>query len=286
MRVKNVLMIFACVILVSGCSQVESLLNKVPFLNMDKQEQTTEKPDKTDQKPGEDSTDSNQEPEEQTPIGNDPLSLEAIFFNDIKEVDGKNVIQNSTNVMALVNKQFYLPENYTPEDLTRPNVAFSFGDEEVEKSLMRKEAGDALEQMFADAKSSGIELFAVSGYRSYSRQQTLFDAEVNRSGREKAMQVVAIPGSSEHQSGLSMDISSRSNNFNLDEGFADTVEGKWAAENAHRFGFILRYPKGKEGITQYIYEPWHFRYVGVKAATIIYEHNWTLEEYFNEVKKI
>jgi D-alanyl-D-alanine carboxypeptidase len=97
---------------------------------------------------------------------------------------------------------------------------------------------------------------------------------------------VAIPGSSEHQSGLAMDIASKSTDLNLTEGFAETIEGKWLAENAHRFGFILRYPKGKEAITNYEYEPWHFRYVGEKAATVIYQHDWTLEEYFKEVKKI
>lgn len=201
-------------------------------------------------------------------------------------MDGKNVIQNTTNTMALVNNQYFLPESYVPEDLVRPNVAFTFGDEEAEKSLMRQEAADALTKMFTEAKNAGIELFAVSGYRSYNRQEILFEAETNRVGRDKAMQVVAIPGSSEHQSGLAMDITSRSINFNLDESYANTKEGKWLAENAHRFGFILRYPKGKEAITNYIYEPWHFRYVGVKAANVIYEHNWTLEEYFNEVKKM
>lgn len=263
MSLKNLIWIVASIILVSGCSQINSLLDKLPFTEKD-----------------------HNQPQNQKAAENDPLSLEAVFFNDLKEVDGKNVIQNSTNTMALVNKQYYLPENYTPEDLVRPAVSFSFGEEEIEKSLMRKEAAAALEKMFAEAKTNNIELFAVSGYRSYSRQKTLFDAEVNRVGEEKAMQAVAIPGSSEHQSGLAMDISSKSVRFYLVEDFEDTVEGKWLAENAHRFGFILRYPKGKESITDYMYEPWHFRYVGVKAAKIIYENNWTLEEYFNEVKKI
>ena len=151
---------------------------------------------------------------------------------------------------------------------------------------MRKEAADALTKMFSEAKNAGIELFAVSGYRSYSRQKSYLMQKLIDVGREKADQAVAIPGSSEHQSGLAMDIASKSTNFNLDESFADTKEGKWLEENAHRFGFILRYPKGKEAITNYMYEPWHFRYVGVKAAKIIYKHNWTFEEYFNEVKKM
>lgn len=263
---KTLLSIGFLTILINGCSQIDSLLNKLPF--------TADEPSK------------NQQAQEDISPLNDPLSLESIFFNEIKEVDGKNVIQNSSNVMALVNKDFYLPEDYSPGDLVRPNVEFSFGEEEIEKSLMRKEAAVALENMFAAAAKNGIELYAISGYRSYSRQQSLFEAEVNRVGLEKATQAVAFPGASEHQTGLAMDISSKSNKLYLNEAFADTTEGKWLKDNAYRFGFILRYPKEKKDITNYMYEPWHFRYVGIKAATIMYEHNWTLEEYFNEVKKI
>ncbi len=263
---KTLLTIGISTILISGCGQINSLLNKLPFTA--------------------DGSGKNQQSQEDVTPNDDPLNLESIFFNDIKEVDGKNVIQNSTNVMALVNKEFYLPEDYTPGDLVRPDVTFSFGEVEIEKSLMRKEAAKALEQMFSAAAKNGIELYAISGYRSYSRQKSLFEAEVNRVGIEKAAEAVAIPGASEHQSGLAMDISSKSNKFYLNEAFADTTEGKWLKDNAHRFGFILRYPKEKIDITNYMYEPWHFRYVGIKAATIMYEHNWTLEEYFNEVKKM
>jgi D-alanyl-D-alanine carboxypeptidase len=216
----------------------------------------------------------------------DSLSLKAEYFNRIKHVNGKNVIQNPTNILVLVNKKYSLPSDYVPPDLVRPNVAFSFGGQKVEQSYLRKEAAGALEKMFTDAKKSGIELYAASGYRSFSYQKTLYNIEVSQVGKANASQSEAVPGSSEHQSGLAMDIASKSTNLLLTEGFANTKEGKWLYENAHRFGFILRYQKGKEGITHYEYEPWHFRYVGVKVATIIYEHNWTLEEYFNHVKKI
>ena len=273
MKLKSLMVILASVLLFTGCSQVDSLVNKIPFLSKAKQEQSNKGQKQIENK--------NKQPQKYN-----PLDLEAIFFNEIKEVDGKNVIQNPTNILALVNKQYYLPDVYSPADLIRPNTAFSFGDEQVEKGLLRKEAADALVEMFTEAHNSGIELFAVSGYRSYSRQKAVFDAEVKQFGKEKAIKEVALPGASEHQSGLAMDISSKSNNLDLTEGFSDTNEGKWLAANAHRFGFILRYPKDKEGITNYEYEPWHFRYVGVKAATIIYQHKWTLEEYFNEVKKI
>ncbi|WP_071394511.1 M15 family metallopeptidase [Bacillus tuaregi] len=214
------------------------------------------------------------------------LVLESVFFNEIADVNGKKVIQNPTNRMVLVNKEYALPDGYEPEDLVRPNVAFSFGDQDIEKSYLRKEAAEALEKMFTEGTSNGVHLFAVSGYRSYDRQQQVFTAEVGRVGEELAVQAVAVPGYSEHQTGLSMDISSESASFGLTEQFGETTEGRWLQENAHRFGFILRYPSGKESITGYQYESWHYRYVGVEAATEIFENNLTLEEYFNIVKKI
>jgi zinc D-Ala-D-Ala carboxypeptidase len=272
MKWKNILLIIGCLFIFTGCSNLDSYLKKVPFLS---KKHNNEKITQTEKNTG-----------EQTKNQEESIGLEAIYFNDIKQVDGKNMIQNPSNIISLVNKNYMLSGNYIPKDLVRPNVTFSFGDQKIEKSLLRKEAADALEKMFAEAEKSGIELFAVSGYRSFSRQQILFDAEIKKVGKEKAEQAVALPGSSEHQSGLAMDIASQSTNLDLTEGFAQTVEGKWLAENAHRFGFILRYPKGKEAVTIYEYEPWHFRYVGVKAASIIYDHHWTLEEFFNEVKKL
>lgn len=214
------------------------------------------------------------------------VRLKSTYFNDIKVIDGQKVIQNPANILALVNKNYTLPSNYIPNDLVQPKVGFSFREKGLEKSLLRKEAALAVEKMFSDAKKSGIELYDVSGYRSYKRQKNLFDAEVNRVGTEKAKEAVAIPGTSEHQSGLALDICSKSTGLHLIEGFANTKEGKWLEENAYRYGFILRYPKGKEEITNYEYEPWHYRYVGIPAAETIYKNNWTLEEYFNEVKKI
>lgn len=208
------------------------------------------------------------------------------YFNQLKEVDGKLVIQNVDNIFILVNKEMNLPADYVPGDLVRPKVRFVFGDQDVEKSYLRKEAAEALERMFEAAESEGIYLFASSGYRSYSRQETIFQTKVNQVGEEKALEVVAYPGQSEHQTGLAMDITSQSNNFQLTESFAETPEGKWLAENAHRFGFILRYPKGKEAITGYSYEPWHFRYVGEMYAKIIYENDWTLEEFFQEARSL
>ncbi|HZG73861.1 MAG TPA: M15 family metallopeptidase [Chondromyces sp.] len=220
---------------------------------------------------------------EQQPAG---PQLESVYFNNIKEVGGKPTIMNPNNIMALVNKEFALPGDYVPKDLVRPKVEFSFGDQDIEKSYLRKEAAEALERMFQVAKQDGIHLFAVSGYRSYERQVTILENEIAESGEEKAVQAVAPPGQSEHQTGLSMDISAESVQFDLVQEFETTKEGQWLAEHAHLFGFILRYPKGKEDITGYMYEPWHFRYVGEKAAHEIYKNGWTLEEYFNHVQKI
>ncbi|MCP3763112.1 M15 family metallopeptidase [Domibacillus sp. A3M-37] len=210
--------------------------------------------------------------------------IDASYFNELKEVDGLQVIQNPENPLVLVNKEFALPSAYTPPDLVRPNVQYSFGDQDIEKSYMRREAAAALETLFKGAKEDGQYLFAVSGYRSYDRQEEILAAGAAASSEEEALKSIAPPGMSEHQSGLAMDISSESNGFELNQSFETTAEGQWLKDHAHEYGFILRYPKGKEDITQYIYEPWHFRYVGGDAAVMIYENDWTLEDYFEQVK--
>lgn len=254
-----------------GCSQFQGLVDKIPFVNQ------------SDQGGLDKNQDASPVHEEEN---KDVPTLASQYFNNIKEVDGKLVIQNPLNVLALVNKQYSLPDVYHPEDLTRPNVPFSFGDIDIEKSYMRKEAADHLELMFEAAEKEGIEIFAVSGYRSYDRQTDVFQAKANEVGQAAAAVVVAVPGYSEHQTGLAMDISSRSVRLELIEKFGETNEGKWLADNAHKFGFILRYPEGKDSITGYQYEPWHFRYVGVEAASLIFERQLTLEEYFDIVEKI
>jgi len=212
--------------------------------------------------------------------------LEAEYFNEVKEVDGMELILNPDNLLSLVNKQQVLPDSYIPEDLIAPEVEFSFGHADVPKRYLRKEAAKALEELFAAAKDEGITLFAVSGYRSFDTQANIYDYNVRQKGEERANAVSAMPGQSEHQTGLAMDVSSKSNQFQLTEQFANTEEGKWVANNAHRYGFIIRFPKGKEHITGYNYEPWHIRFVGEKIANVIYKNDLTLEEYFERVKKI
>lgn len=216
----------------------------------------------------------------------DPLYPFIDKQNQTKVENGMTYIVNEDNLLILANKKYLMQKTYIPADLVVPNVEFSFGDTTIEKAHMRKAAALGLEKMFQGAKSSGYELYAVSGYRSYKRQQEVFDAEVAAKGDAKAREAVAYPGTSEHQTGLAMDISSKSQDFNLTESFGTTEEGKWAKENAHKYGFILRYPAGKEAVTGYQYESWHFRYVGEEAATIIYQNNWTLEEFFDHVKAL
>ncbi|SMO65098.1 M15 family metallopeptidase [Solitalea koreensis] len=214
------------------------------------------------------------------------ILLPSEYFNVIKTVDGKQEVQNPSNEIVVVNKLYSLPENYIPNDLIIPNVTFSFGKQDIEKAYLRKPAADALVKMFQAAKLDKITLAAVSAYRSYKRQKEVFNHGVQTKGHAEAAKLIAVPGMSEHQTGLALDISSKSNGYRLDENFANTPEGEWLKTNAHHYGFILRYQKGKESITGYNYEPWHFRYVGVQVAMDLYNKDITLDEYVKNAKAI
>lgn len=181
---------------------------------------------------------------------------------------------------VLVNKEYGLPSDYIPEDLVVPNISFPFSYFDEKKQLRKVPAG-ALEELVAAAQSEGLIIKGVSGYRSYKRQQTLFNSYLRTQGVEHTERYSARPGYSEHQSGLSIDVSSASAGYDLTERFGNTAEGKWLEENCSKFGFIIRYPEGKESITGYAYEPWHIRYVGVELAKYLTENNLTLEEYYN-----
>ncbi|WP_054948834.1 M15 family metallopeptidase [Numidum massiliense] len=196
-------------------------------------------------------------------------------------IDKDGVVTNPDDLLVVMNKKRSLPADYEPKDLVVPNVRFPF-EEDLPQKKMRAEAAKALEKLFAAAEKDGIALFAVSGYRSYEYQESIFAFNVEQKGEEEANRVSARPGQSEHQTGLTMDVSSESAGFDLIEAFGETPEGKWIAENAADFGFILRYPKGKEDITGYVYEPWHLRYVGNKeVAKEVMSEGLTLEEYFS-----
>lgn len=143
-----------------------------------------------------------------------------------------------------------------------------------------EEAREAFEALAAEAKLSDYELVAFSTYRSFDYQQQLYDRYVSNDGVDAADRYSARPGYSEHQTGLAFDIGElHFEQHFARESFGETPAGQWLAANAHKYGFIMRYPNGKEKITGYMFEPWHFRYVGVDHATKIYEANTTLEEY-------
>ncbi len=190
-------------------------------------------------------------------------------FNNVKYVN------NPDDIMVLVNYKNQISMDYVPNDLVVPNIEFTFKEDNAKKK-MRKPAAMAIEKMFNEANNQGIKLYGVSGYRSSSRQKQIFDNRVQAVGETRAKEYVALPGESEHQTGLAMDIGS------LEGNFGQSKEGKWLRDNAHNFGFILRYPEGKEHITQINYEPWHFRYIGIKDAKDVYISGLTLEEYIDD----
>jgi D-alanyl-D-alanine carboxypeptidase len=199
----------------------------------------------------------------------------------VTTVNGVPTVTNPSDVAVVVNKKRSLPADYEPTDLVEPNVPFSFPGKS-EKRMLRAEAAKALEEMFARAKRDNIQLYGVSGYRSYKTQQALYTGYVKTQGAEHASRYSAQSGKSEHQTGLAIDVSGADAKTRLEEQFADTVEGKWLAKHAAEFGFIIRYPRGKEAITGYAYEPWHIRYVGKKVAQEIAARGITLEEYFQD----
>lgn len=183
------------------------------------------------------------------------------------------------SVTVLVNHDYLLPEDYIPPDLVKPNVSFSYYGT-YEKSYMRKIAAAALEELFDAAGQKGKQLKAVSAYRSFARQKQIYDRNVATRGKKNADAVSAMPGSSEHQTGLTVDVSCSRIGCALEESFGTTEEGKWLAANCHKFGFIIRYPAEKTDITGYSYEPWHIRYVGKNLAKYLHKKSLTLEEYY------
>lgn len=179
----------------------------------------------------------------------------------------------------LINRDYELPSDYRPDDLTEPDVRFSFYGSN-DKRKLRKKAASALEELFAAAEEDGCILYGVSGFRSYERQSEIYNWNLWQKGSEHTNLYSAKPGTSEHQSGLAIDISCQSAGMQLYENFATTEEGKWVSKNSWKYGFILRYPKEKTEITGYAYEPWHIRYVGKKLAKYLYENDLCLEEYY------
>lgn len=219
---------------------------------------------------------------EETPPLQETVKVDLTYEEVIRliESDDKKMVDNPADLLVLVNKENNLSPTYIPEDLIIPNVPFSFEGED-QKKYLRKDAAQALEALITKAQEEGHSILAVSGYRSYERQKAIFLGNVKKHGFKKANTFSALPGQSEHQTGLAMDVSSASVNYRLSNNFAETPEGMWLNDNAHLFGFIIRYSQDKVHITGYQYEPWHIRYVGIDAATEIKMNNLTLEEYLD-----
>jgi D-alanyl-D-alanine carboxypeptidase len=182
-----------------------------------------------------------------------------------------------SSTWALVNKTRAIPLSYVPNNLTLPEVA-TRSDKSIEERSVRVTIKEPLENLFAAAAANGHQLLVGSAYRSANLQKIYFDHYALVAGEAAANRYSAHPGESEHQTGLSVDLSSTSLNCYLEECFSDTEDGRWLATNAHTYGFILRYPKGKENVTGYQFEPWHFRYVGVDLASALYRSGLTLEQ--------
>lgn len=179
----------------------------------------------------------------------------------------------------IVNKKRPLTKGYKPEQLTVPNVTLRLGSSSEQMRLDAR-AAEALPQLFNAAKSAGYSLTLASGYRSESYQTQLYNSYVAKDGQAAADRYSAKPGTSEHQTGLSLDICISNTSCNLDQSFGATEAGKWVAQHAHEYGFVVRYLNGKEAITGYEYEPWHLRYVGKDLATQLFDSGQTMEEFF------
>ncbi len=187
-------------------------------------------------------------------------------------------LEKTKGSLLLINKENPLPKDYRPYDMRTPHVAFVKNDN-FEKTLLRQKAAIAIEKMFKAALREDIELYGVSFFRPYFRQSCLYRECVLAKGEDYASTHMAKPGYSEHQSGLCADITCETVNFQLKTSFATSPEGLWVDNNAHKYGFIIRYPLGKEMHTGYSFEPWHIRYVGNYVARDIYRGKLSLEEW-------
>ena len=180
------------------------------------------------------------------------------------------------SLLVVANKKYALDYYFEPTDLRVVNATGN------RTHYLRDCAASALESMFAAAAQEGITLVTCSSYRSASYQASLYNNYVAMYGTATADTISARPGYSDHQTGLAADIGDHDQATVFTQAMENTVEGQWLYAHAHEYGFILRYPKGKEWITGYSFEPWHYRYVGVDYATAIYNvsPDCTLEEYF------
>ncbi|KAD3633026.1 D-alanyl-D-alanine carboxypeptidase family protein [Arthrobacter yangruifuii] len=203
------------------------------------------------------------------------LGLQAYLFHLDQPVSAETThasgqdFSSPASVLVVVNKERpLLDPAYAPGDLA-----------DVGGVALRREASDAFVRMTADAAGAGVTITGVSGFRTAEAQAALHADYAGRYGSDVAESISALPGQSEHQTGLAVDIGAADGACSLQACFEGTGAGAWAASNARRYGFIVRYPAGAEQITGYAYEPWHLRYVGPAAAGKIHDAGITLEQY-------
>ncbi len=189
-------------------------------------------------------------------------------------------LTDPASIWVVVNKQRPLtPKSYIPADLVVPNVPLRVPGNSTMQ--VRAVTATAMEALFAAAKAAGAPLMLSSGYRSFSYQTSLYGSYVSAHGQASADTFSARPGYSEHQTGLAFDVEPLNQQCDVDQCFANTAAGKWIAQHAYEYGFLLRYPSDKVAITGYEYEPWHLRYVGKALALELHNtHTETLEEFF------
>lgn len=193
------------------------------------------------------------------------------------------MIEFDKNIAILVNRENPLDKHYLPDCLIATdenennfhNYINPNNKPQVSPIVM-----DDLSKMILAAQKEGLNIVVDSGYRSYEYQQEVWNHNLQEKGLEHTEKFVAPPGTSEHQTGLAIDFACFRNDEYLDDLTENDPELIWLMQNAHQYGFILRYPKGKEDITGYNFEPWHFRYVGINLSKYIYENNLTLEEFY------
>ncbi len=188
------------------------------------------------------------------------LKDQTLAVDNGEEEQTAQVIEDGNYPLALITKETTLKSDYVPSDLQPIPPSMN----PYYNMQLRKEALDNLKDLFLEAYSDGISLSIRSAYRSYATQKGLFEDYASRYGPEEANRFSAKPGQSEHQLGTTVDFGGTTTDFTAE--FANTDQGQWLAENAHRFGFAMSYPEGMEGVTGYIFEPWHYRYIGIKDA--------------------
>ncbi|CDF20311.1 carboxypeptidase [Clostridium sp. CAG:609] len=192
------------------------------------------------------------------------------------------------SIDVLVNKENMLSIDYIPKNMyIVDNNENNFRNYLIDniKPMLRIEVKPYIEKLIYDANNNGINIIVDSAFRSGNYQQMILDKVISEKGNE-AYKLVALPGTSEHQTGLAVDFAIYENGIYNDDIKEDDKEAIWLKDNAWKYGFILRYPKGKEDITGFNFEPWHYRFVGLELAFELYQTNQTLEEYKKCVKSL